>query len=190
MKKGKGKFMQKPKFLFLAGYGNSTGEHWQAKWFAQLAGGIWVEQDWQQPKRDDWVSAINATLEKTSEPLVVISHSLGGLAFIEWANQYPDLLREKIRGGFLVALPDADAESFPSVIQGFANTPLHKIPVPTFMLVSQDDPYASFERSCFFASALGSELINLGNRGHINSAAGLGDWPEGKNYLQAFIDSL
>ncbi len=182
--------MQKPKFLFLAGYGNSTGEHWQAKWFTQFSGGIWVEQDWEQPKRDDWVSAINSTLEKTSEPLVVISHSLGGLAFIEWANQYPDLLRDKIRGAFLVALPDANAESFPAVIQGFANTPMNKIPVPTLMLVSQDDPYASVERSCFFASALGSELISVDKKGHINSASGLGDWPDGKQYLQAFIDSL
>lgn len=182
--------MQKPKFLFLAGYGNSTGEHWQAKWFTQFSGGIWVEQDWEQPKRDNWVSAINSKLEETSEPLVVISHSLGGLAFIEWANQYPDLLLEKIRGAFLVALPDADAQSFLTAIQGFANTPMNKIPVPTLMVVSEDDPFASVERSCFFASALGSELINLGNRGHINSAAGLGDWPEGESYLQAFVDSL
>jgi uncharacterized protein len=182
--------MQQPKFLFLAGYGNSTGEHWQAKWFSQHADSIWVEQDWDQPRRDDWVNAIHSTLEKNSEPLVVISHSLGGLAFIEWANQYPDLLREKIRGAFLVALPDADAKSFPAAIQGFAHTPFNKIPVPTLMLVSQNDPYARFERSCFFASALASELISLGNKGHINSTAGLGDWPEGEKYLQAFVNSL
>lgn len=182
--------MQKSKFLFLAGYGNSTGDHWQAKWFEQFTGSVWVEQDWEHPKRDDWVSAIHSVLEKTSEPVVVISHSLGGLAFIEWANQFPNLLREKIRGAFLVALPDADAESFLTAIQGFADTPMNKIKVPTIMLVSQDDPYASFERSCFFASALGSELINLGDKGHINSAAGLGDWPDGESYLRTFVDSL
>ncbi len=182
--------MQKNQFLFLAGYGNSTGEHWQAKWFSQLSGSIWVDQNWEEPKRDDWVEAIHSALEKVSEPVVVISHSLGGLAFIEWANQYPDLLHKKIRGAFLVALPDADAESFPAAIQGFAHTPFNKIPAPTLMLVSQNDPYASFERSCLFASALGCELISIGNKGHINTAAGFGDWPEGENYLQAFVDSL
>ncbi|MFO1388646.1 RBBP9/YdeN family alpha/beta hydrolase [Cellvibrio sp.] len=182
--------MQQPEFLFLAGYGNSTGDHWQAKWFNAFPSSIWVEQNWESPNRNEWVSALDIALGKTSNPVVIISHSLGGLAFVEWANQYPEQLQQKIRGAFLVAVPDADADSFPAAISGFSSTPAQKIAIPAIMVMSSDDPYCTLERSRYFAKAWGSELINIGAKGHINTSAGLGDWPEGEQHLHQFLKSL
>jgi predicted alpha/beta hydrolase family esterase len=182
--------MQKPGFLFLAGYGNSTGEHWQAKWFKKFPSSIWVEQNWEHPVRDEWVNALDSALAKISEPVVVISHSLGGLAFVEWANQDPERLQQKIRGAFLVAVPDADADTFPAVIRGFSSTPTQRIAIPTLMVSSSDDPYCALERSDYFAKAWGSQLINVGAKGHINTQVGFGNWPEGEQYLHDFLKSL
>lgn len=182
--------MQNPEFLFLAGYGNSTGNHWQAKWFNAFLGNIWVEQHWESPKRDEWVNAIDSALATISSPVVVISHSLGGLAFVEFANQYPERVQQKIRGALLVAVPDADADSFPAAICGFSSTPTQRIAIPTLMVASSDDPYCSLERSNHFANVWGSRLVNVGAKGHINSQAGFGDWPEGEQHLHDFLKSL
>ena len=45
-------------------------------------------------------------------------------------------------------------------------------------VVSSDDPYCAPPRQAM-AQAWGSELLEIGARGHINGESGLGDWPEG-----------
>lgn len=182
--------MSNTKFLFLAGYGNSTGDHWQARWFRQFPNSIWVEQNWDQPNRDDWVANIQACLSKTTEPVVVISHSLGGLALVEWSSQFTEQVQEKIIGAFLVAIPDSSADEFPSVIQGFSSTPMTHLNIPSVMVSSTNDPYCSEARSKNFADAWGANLIRIGPKGHINLAAGLGYWPEGEQHLRAFLASI
>ena len=34
------------------------------------------------------------------------------------------------------------------------------------------------------AKAWGAELVDIGNAGHINTASGYGEWPEGERLLQ------
>lgn len=182
--------MNKTTYVFLAGYGNSTGDHWQALWLKQFPCAVWVEQNWDHPRRDEWVSAIDSVLDTLSGQAVIISHSLGGLAFLEWAKRFPGKLKEKVRGAFLVAVPDVNAEAFPAAIQGFTDLSLGEIPVPMVMLASQNDPYASFDRSGFFANSLGCKLLDVGAKGHINTGAGYGYWPEGEAHLQAFLSSI
>lgn len=182
--------MNKTTFLFLAGYGNSIGDHWQARWFRQFPNSIWVEQQWDEPNKNEWVANIQSCLLKTTEPVVVIAHSLGGLALVEWVSQFAEHAQEKILGAFLVATPDSNADVFPSAIQGFSATPMTPLNIPSLMVVSANDPYCSEARAVEFADAWGANLIRVGPKGHINLDAGLGDWPEGERYLQAFLASL
>ena len=46
-------------------------------------------------------------------------------------------------------------------------------------LWSSDDQYVTPGRARGFARAWGSRLVDVGPKGHINSASGLGTWPEG-----------
>ena len=41
------------------------------------------------------------------------------------------------------------------------------------------DEYVTPDRARQFAEAWGSRLVDVGPKGHINSASGLGMWPEG-----------
>jgi predicted alpha/beta hydrolase family esterase len=52
------------------------------------------------------------------------------------------------------------------------------------VVASSNDEYVSLQRAQYFADNWGSTFINIGNKGHINSASGLGDWPEGYELLQ------
>lgn len=173
--------------IFVPGYGNSVNGHWQERWHKQSPNSYWVEQkDWDHPNRDDWVEAVNKLVQSIEGPILFITHSLGGSTINEWAKKYT----ANILGAFIVAVPDVHSSHFPPEITGYENLPLATLPFPSLMLSSSNDPYSSLEKAHFFAQNWGSEFINVGNLGHINTASNIGDWPEGKKQLTRFIDSL
>ena len=58
-----------------------------------------------------------------------------------------------------------------------------RISFPSIVVASTNDEYASVERARSFANAWGSTFVNIGAAGHINSASGLREWPEGRELL-------
>ncbi len=175
--------------LMLPGYGNSLGDHWQCHWHRQLAHCHWLEQpDWDAPKAEDWIQTLNQAVLNAAEPLVLISHSLGGLTIAQWARQHPELC-SRIRGAWLVALPDPEAPAFPAAISGFEPVSA-ALPFPSHCVISDDDPYASLSRSQHMAQVLGATWECLAGAGHINTSAGFGPWPEGLSRLQHWVAQL
>ena len=65
---------------------------------------------------------------------------------------------------------------------------LAALPFPSTLVASSDDPYCTLARATQFAGAWGSRLVNIGARGHINSASGLGTWPDGQALLHELIN--
>jgi predicted alpha/beta hydrolase family esterase len=51
---------------------------------------------------------------------------------------------------------------------------------------SPHDPLAGYDRIVDLAAAWGSELVDLGEVGHLNPASGYGEWPR----ADEFIDEL
>jgi hypothetical protein len=62
--------------------------------------------------------------------------------------------------------------------------PLIRLPFPSVVVASTDDPHVTVERARAFATAWGSWLTLVENAGHLNSASGLGDWPAGYALLE------
>jgi len=60
---------------------------------------------------------------------------------------------------------------------------MQRLPFPSVLVGSGNDPYCTFERAQAMASAWGSRFIDLGDAGHINADSGLGDWPQGHAWL-------
>ena len=45
--------------VFVPGYGNSLGDHWQMQWFKKIPHSHWVEQsDWDAPEKKDRKSVV------------------------------------------------------------------------------------------------------------------------------------
>lgn len=173
--------------VFVPGYGNSLGDHWQMQWFKKTPNSHWVEQiDWDSPEKNAWVNGLQNTLANIQEPIIFVAHSLGCLTIAEWAQQH----HANILGAYLVAVPDPTAPNFPAAISGFQQLPLNSLPFPSKIIASTNDPYCSKERCEYFAQAWGSELRFMGDHGHINASAGFGAWPEGLNKLQEWIKTL
>jgi hypothetical protein len=96
--------------------------------------------------------------------------------------------RGRIRGALLVAPSDPEAASFPSGPTGFAPMPLVRLPFPSVVVASSNDPFVTVVRAQTFARAWGSEFVMIRNAGHINTASGLGDWPEGLALLHKLCE--
>ena len=171
----------KSSVLAIPGIGNSGPDHWQT---------IWEESDpsiarfrapnWHHPVCSSWVEAIDEQASTASESLVIVAHSLGGLAFVHWFARY----QRDIRGALLVAIPDPNGSRFPSEASGFFNTPLLYMPFPTIVVSSDDDPYSATQFSTLCANAWGSSHVSIGKAGHINADSNLGAWREGRQLLE------
>jgi predicted alpha/beta hydrolase family esterase len=118
-------------------------------------------------------------MEKDPENVILVGHSLACSAIGYWAKQY----QRKIKGALLVAPSDTESEAYPTGTSGFSPMPLNKLPFPSITVMSTNDAYVEIDRAKIFANAWGSELINIGNAGHINSESNLGFWEFGLELL-------
>ena len=141
--------------LLLPGLWDSGPTHWQSLWEARFATFVRVRQrDWVTPRAGDWIEVLELAVERAG----------------------PEAL--------LVAPSDVEAPSYPPGPQGFAPMPTARLPVRSIVVASEDDPYVALDRARAFAAAWGSDLVNAGRLGHLNSASGLGMWPRGMALLQ------
>jgi predicted alpha/beta hydrolase family esterase len=88
-----------------------------------------------------------------------------------------------VRGALLVAPSDTEADSYPPGTSGFVPMSTQRLPFPTIMVASTDDPYVTQDRAQTFSQVWGSELVWVENAGHINGQSGYGVWPQGVELL-------
>jgi hypothetical protein len=175
--------------LVLAGLWNSGPQHWQTLWEHKHPGWQRVpHRDWFNPDRHEWVSELDGAIAAAEGgPPILVAHSLGCVMVAHWAASDSPL---KVVGAFLVAPSDVEAPSYPADASSFKPMPLAKLPFPSIVVASSDDPYVSIERARQFAQAWGSRFVEIGAAGHINGDSGHGEWPEGEQLLADFCTEL
>ncbi len=165
----------------LPGFGNSGEEHWQSLWECKYPHFKRVNQrDWEHPLCDEWVHALDLSLHTCTSSSILVAHSLACLVVAHWASK-PHC---KIQGALLVAPPDAKSDAFPKSALGFETTPLLPFDFPSIVVASTNDEYVSIEYAENLAKAWGSEFVNIGDKGHINTQSALGFWDEGFALLE------
>ena len=137
-----------------------------------------------------WAARLEEVIAATPGPLVRVAHSCGVLTVLIWARESP--VPERVRGAFLVAPPDAEqpnmAQLYPKV-RRMAPVPLDPLPFSVLVVSSTDDPVVSPARAEAFTAAWGAQLVWSGS-GHINTASGHGEWPQGRALLAEFVAGL
>jgi predicted alpha/beta hydrolase family esterase len=183
--------------LVVPGWLDSGPDHWQSRWERNLKTAMRVAQDdWIAPDKDKWVASIITAVATTSRPAVLVAHSLGVIAVAYAAEKLPS---GSVTGAFLVAPADVDnadawpqnqGHQWPKSCFGFAPVPLARLPFASMLLASSDDPYCAPERAQAFATAWGSEFVEVGPAGHIAEASGHGPWPDGVLRFGRFLAGL
>ncbi len=174
-----------PTVLLLPGWQNSGPTHWQSRWEA-LHGYLRVEQaDWTQPLRGDWMVQLEEAVLAAPGPVVLAAHSLGCILTAAWAAHSRNT--QRVVGALLVAPGDPEREELRAPLKSWSPVVLQRLPFPSTLVGSQNDPYCSPVRAQQFASAWGADWVDIGPVGHINADSGLGDWPQGHALLQTLI---
>ncbi len=170
--------------LLLPGWMNSGPGHWQSRWEARHGWRRVEQDDWQWPRRGDWMARLDDEVRADPAPAVLAAHSLGCQLVAAWAAHSSQTHR--VRAALLVAPPDTERDDMPPNLYSWRPVVRACLPFPSLVLASSDDPYCSVERARAFAAGWGSGLRLVGALGHINHESGLGDWPEGR----ALLDGL
>ena len=178
------------RILLLPGWLNSGAAHWQSRWevLHQNAGCERVEQDdWRWPRRGDWMARLDEVLlqpQERARPAVLIAHSLGCQLVAAWAahSRHSTLVRAVL----LVAPPDTERQDMPPNLFNWRPIVRARLPFPSTLVYSSDDPFCAPERSLAMAQDWGSTALAAGPRGHLNGESGLGDWPEGWALVEGF----
>jgi predicted alpha/beta hydrolase family esterase len=176
-----------PKLLILTGLGDSGENHWQSYWLRKFENSTKLIQDnWDEPQLKNWLTNLNETILKLDTPTVLVAHSLAVSMVMHWASANSN---SNIIGALLIAPADVDSpEHTPEVTWNFAPIPSLKLNFPSIVISSENDPYISIERAKYLAEKWGSDFVNVGQKGHINSESNLEYWEEGQLILKQLIN--
>ena len=163
--------------LLLPGWHNSDPAHWQSRWEA-THGYVRVQQhDWDRPLRGDWLMQLEAAVLDTVGDVILVAHSLGCIQLAAWAAHSQHT--QRIKAALLVAPADVERDAVRALLPSWSPIARQTLPFKSVLVASGNDPFCTWAQSQTLARDWGAELVNGGNIGHINAAAGLGDWPQG-----------
>lgn len=181
--------------LIVPGLDNSGPAHWQSWLQAQLADARRVRHiDWYTPVLARWATEVRREIDAAPGVVWLVAHSYGCLAAVVAAADRA----ERVAGLLLVAPPDPERFT-PFGLRGAhevadrgglaAWIPSVPLGVPSIVVASRNDPWASFECSARWADCWGSLLVDAGLAGHLNVDSGHGPWPQGLALLHALRES-
>jgi predicted alpha/beta hydrolase family esterase len=129
------------------------------------------------------MARLDEVLLATPHTVVLAAHSLGCHLVTAWAAHSRHTGR--VAAALLVAPPDTERADMPPQLFNWRPIVRERLPFPSMVVASSDDPYCASDRAAAMAHDWGSTVAAIGARGHINGQSGLGDWPEGRALLQA-----
>jgi len=177
--------------LIVPGLRDHVDDHWQT-----LLGGKLM---WSRPVRSVQpggrhnldlaarVQAIQDALESIQGRVTIVAHSAGALMLAHWAHWYQ---RVDIVGALLATPADLETpmpEGYPTLEalqkHSWLPVPRERLPFPTIVAASSNDPLAALPRVEELAGDWGSHVVRLGHVGHLNPASGFGEWPQAEELI-------
>lgn len=173
--------------VIVPGLRDHVPEHWQTILAASLPGARSVaplgREDLQCAAR---IEAIERVVAGIAGEIILVAHSAGVISVAHWALTS---LRP-IRGALLAVPPDFERPlpaGYPTMETlkqgGWLPVPRERLPFPSIVAVSRNDPLCRYERACDLALSWGSRVSDLGEVGHLNPAAGFGPWPQAESLI-------
>lgn len=176
--------------LIVPGLREHVPEHWQTLLAARLSRVQTVpplERD--KLSRAARVDALDHALATISGPVIVVAHSAGVMMLAHWSRlSRPN---RPIKGALLATPADMESRfpaGYPSTDDlqkhGWLPIPREPLPFPSLLAASQDDPLCMYTRAQALAKDWGSEIVDIGPVGHLNPAAGYGEWPQALELIE------
>ncbi|NMG77249.1 RBBP9/YdeN family alpha/beta hydrolase [Aromatoleum diolicum] len=183
--------MTPPTILIVPGLRDHVEDHWQtllAKKLPNARSVAPLEHD--KLSRAARVAALDQALAEIDGPVVLVAHSAGVMITVHWAQQHS----RPIHGALLAAPADLESPfppGYPTTEalrdNGWLPIPRQPLSFPSIVAASTNDPLGKLEKITELAIAWGSRIENIGAVGHLNPAAGFGDWPGAEDYIRELV---
>lgn len=178
----------KPTVLLVPGLRDHVEAHWQTILQRKLPGARSVTPlTHDKLSRDARVEALEEALSEIDGPVILVAHSAGVMITVHWARKYS----RPIHGALLATPADLESpmpEGYPAVDvlrdNGWLPIPRAPLPFPSIVVASTNDPLGSLEHVTQLAADWGSRLVNIGAVGHLNPAAGYGEWAQAEDFIR------
>ncbi|MHA4848017.1 RBBP9/YdeN family alpha/beta hydrolase [Rhodococcus sp. MSC1_016] len=182
-----------PTVVIVPGLRDHVADHWQTL----LAERLDTVRTVPPLERDKFslaarIAALDDVLTDIDGPVVLVAHSAGVAITVHWAQRST----RPVQGALLATPPDLEEPlpaGYPTLEDleqgGWEPVPRRRLPFPSVVAASTNDPMARFRRVAGMAESWGSRLVDLGAVGHLNPAAGYGYWPYAEELLRELIDS-
>lgn len=177
-----------PTILIVPGLRDHVEDHWQTHLERRLPNARSVaplEAD--KLSRAARVAALDAALAGIDGPVILVAHSAGVMITVHWARE----ATRRIHGALLAAPADLESPmpaGYPApdaiAANGWTPIPIERLPFPSIVAASRNDPLARFERVEALAAGWGSTLVDLGEVGHLNPASGYGEWRDAERLIE------
>lgn len=135
------------------------------------------------------IEALDQELASITGPVVLVSHSAGVITTVHWAQRH----QREVRGALLAVPPDFESplpDGYPTMDvlsqHGWFPIPQMRLPFPSIIAASTNDPLAQIGKVAQMANAWGSRMVDVGAVGHLNPLSGFGEWPRALE----FVDEL
>lgn len=188
-----------PTILIVPGLRDHVEEHWQTLLAKELtAQGTTcvtvppLEQE--KLSCQARLDAIDRALGCIDGPVLIVAHSAGCMMVSHWAQRSAQSASHKVVGAVLAAPADVETQmpaGYPAkdvlAANGWTPIPRQRLPFPTLLAASSNDPLTQLDRARRFAQDWGSQLVELGPVGHLNPASGHGPWPEAQQLIQNLL---
>jgi predicted alpha/beta hydrolase family esterase len=174
--------------LIVPGLRDHVAEHWQT-WLASSLPSVRTvtpmgRDDLECARR---VAAIEREATAIDGPLILVAHSGGVIITAHWARRS----KRRVQGALLATPPDFEQpmpSGYPTMeaLQqgGWLPVPRTRLPFPSIVAVSHNDPLGRLDRVTALARDWGSRVADLGAVGHLNPASGFGAWPQAEELVR------
>lgn len=181
--------------LVVPGFHGSGPAHWQT-WFESVVPDARRVRRiaWDEPVLARWAGAVRQEIDAAHGAVWLVAHSFGCLATVVAAAERAD----KVAGVLLVAPADPTRFSPLGLRDGqdASDTdtlapwlPVAPLGFPGIVVASSNDPWVEARSAAEWAERWGSQFVNVGNRGHINTESGHGPWPAGLALYHSLLES-
>lgn len=176
-----------PTVLIVPGLRDRVPEHWQTHLQARLPDAVTMPPlERERLSCAAQVAALDAALAKIEGPVILVAHSGGCITVVHWARDHA----RPVHGALLATPPDFASPlpaGYPTpdtlAQNGWLPVPRARLPFPSLVAVSDNDPLGRKERVLELAQAWGSRTVEVGSVGHLNPASGYGPWPRAEELL-------
>lgn len=172
------------KVLLLHGWGGSDDPHWQAWLAGEIAKNYGTVSfplldNPHFPSKNRWMKQVKGVLSDF-QPDTVICHSLATILWFHLCHQGEI---SPVKRLLLVAPPSLRC-SLETLKTFFPlEAPEKLFAEEVLLVVSDNDPYMTYDEALLLQKALGVEMKVLESCGHINTASGFGEWPWVKGWV-------